>query len=285
MWEVVAAITPAAIFGVWYFGAVDTLPQLTATLAAAVLTQAVIEKLRRRPVTIMDGAPWVTGVILGMSLPPGLSVWISALAGAVAIGVFKFVIVSSTGRNLLNPAMAARVLVISEFLAPMTTFPVGVVSGATPLATSIGPGYGDLLVGTRGGSIGETSALLLLLGGVYLLWRGVIRWHLPIAYLAGTVAVSIVLGRDPLFDVLAGATVMTAFFIVTDPTTSPATLPGRLGVGAGAAALGTFIRVTTFFPTGEALAVTLANFATPFLDRVLPTRVYGTSRRTRRRAA
>lgn len=281
MWEVIAALLPAAVFGVWYFGVSDTVPQVLAAVGAAVLTQALIQWLRRRPVTVMDGAPWVTGLILGMSLPPGLAVWLAALAGAAAIGIFKYVIITGTGRNLINPAMGARVLIISEFLAPMTTFPVDTVSGATPLDATGKPPYLDLLVGLREGSIGETSTGLLLAGGAYLLWRGIIRWHLPVAYLGGTVVVSLVLGRDPIFDLMAGATIMTAFFIVTDPTTAPATISGRFGAAAGAAALATFIRITTFFPTGEALAVALANIATPFLDRTLPTRVYGTGGKRR----
>jgi electron transport complex protein RnfD len=282
MWDVVVALLPATIFGVWYFGPAQTLPQLVAALAAAVVAQAVVERLRHRPITVMDGAPWVTGLILGMSLPPGLSPWIALAGGAVATGVIKEFVTTSTGRSLLNPAMAARVLIVSEFLVPMTTFSVDGVSEATPLASASSPSYVDLLVGTRGGSIGETPAVLLLLGAGYLLWRGIIRWHLPAAYLVGVVGTSLILGRDPLFDLLAGASIMTAFFIVTDPTTSPATVPGRVGFGVGTAAIATFIRITTLFPTGEALGVVLGNIATPFIDRVVTNRVYGTSKRAER---
>ncbi|NOY55931.1 MAG: RnfABCDGE type electron transport complex subunit D [Actinobacteria bacterium] len=285
MWEVVAALVPAASFGVWYFGPAETLPQLAAAIVAAVAAQAIVERLRHRPITIMDGAPFLTGLILGMSLPPGLNPLIAAAGGAVATGVIKAFVTTSTGRSLLNPAMAARVLIVSEFLVPMTTFPVDAVSEATPLGAASRPGYLDMFFGTRGGSIGETTTILLLLGGAYLLWRGIIRWHLPAAYLVGVAATSVVLGRQPLFDLLAGASIMTAFFIVTDPTTSPATVPGRVGFGLGAAAIGTFIRITTLFPTGEALGVVLANFATPFIDRVVTNRVYGTRKQGRRAPA
>lgn len=284
MWEVVAALLPAALFGIWYFGPADTLPQVIAAIAAAVGAQALVERLRHRPITVMDGAPWVTGLILGMSLPPGLNPLIAAAGGAVATGVIKEFITTSTGRSLLNPAMAARVLIVSEFLVPMTTFPVDGVSGATPLAAAR-PGYFDMFYGTRGGSIGETTALLLLLGAAYLLWRGIIRWHLPAAYLVGVVATSLILGRDPLFDLLAGASIMTAFFIVTDPTTSPATIPGRVGFGFATAGIATFIRITTLFPTGEALGVVLGNIATPFIDRIVTNRVYGTRKRRERKPA
>jgi len=282
MWEVVAALLPATIFGVWYFGPSETLPQLTAAIAAAVAAQAIVERLRHRPITVMDGAPWVTGLILGMSLPPGVNPLIAAAGGAVATGVIKAFVTTSTGRSLLNPAMAARVLIVSEFLVPMTTFPVDTVSEATPLSSVSHPGYFDMFFGTRGGSIGETAAILLLLGAGYLLWRGIIRWQLPVAYLVGVAATSVILGRQPLFDLLAGASIMTAFFIVTDPTTSPATVPGRLGFGFGTAAIGTFIRISTLFPTGEALGVVLGNFATPFIDRVVTNRVYGTRKQGRR---
>ncbi len=276
MWEVVAALVPAAIFGVWYFGPADTLPQLTATIVGAVVAQAVVEGLRHRPITIMDGAPWVTGLILGMSLPPGLNPLIALAGGAVATGVLKAFVTTSTGRSLLNPAMGARVLIVSEFLIPATTFSVDGVSTATPLASSSSPGYLDLFIGRRIGSIGETTAILLLAGGAYLLWRGIIRWHLPVAYLVGVAATSVILGRDPLFDLLAGASIMTAFFIATDPTTSPATVAGRVGFGFGTAGIATFIRITTLFPTGEALAIVVGNIAAPFIDRVVTNRVYGT---------
>ncbi len=285
MWDVMLALAPATLFGIWYFGPGDTLPQLTATIVGAVGGQALVERLRRRPVTVMDGAPWVTGLILGLSIPPALNPLIALVGGAVATGVIKEFLTTSTGRSLLNPAMAARVLMVSEFLIPMTTFPVDAVSGATPLAASTATGYADLFLGTRDGSIGETATILLLAGGAYLLWRGIIRWHLPAAYLVGVVAMSLVLGRDPLFDLMAGASVMTAFFIVTDPTTSPATVRGRAGFGIGTGALATFIRVTTLFPTGEALAVVLGNIASPFIDRVVTNRVYGTRTRARKATA
>ncbi len=283
MWDVIIALLPATAFGIWYFGPGTTLPQLAATIVGAVGAQAGVERLRRRPISVMDGAPWVTGLILGLSLPPGLNPLIALAGGAVATGIIKEFLTTSTGRTLLNPAMAARVLMVSEFLGPMTTFPVDAVSGATPLPSEGATGYLDLFLGTRDGSIGETATLLLALGGAYLLWRGIIRWHLPAAYLAGVLAMSLALGRDPLFDLMAGASVMTALFIVTDPTTSPATVRGRVGFGIGTAALATFIRITTLFPTGEALAVVLGNIATPFIDRVVTNRVYGT--RTRKVAA
>jgi len=282
MWEVVAALLPAAAFGIWYFGPAATLPQLGASIAGAVLAQAVVERLRGRPITIMDGAPWVTGLILGMSLPPELNPLIAAAGGIVATGVIKAFVVTSSGRSLLNPAMGARVLIVSEFLVPMTAFSADSVSGATPLGPASPPGYLNFLIGTRGGSIGETATILLLLGGGYLLWRGIIRWHLPVFYLAGVAVTSAILGRNPLFDLLAGASIMTAFFIVTDPTTSPATVPGRIGFGFGTAGIATFIRITTLFPTGEALAVVMGNIATPFIDRVVTNRVYGTGKRRRR---
>jgi len=282
MWEVVAALVPAAVFGIWYFGPIDTLPQLTATIGGAVVAQAVVERLRHRPITVMDGAPWVTGLILGLSLPPGLPPLIALAGGVVATGVIKAFVTTSTGRSLLNPAMAARVLIVSQFLIPTTTFSVDGISTATPLASNVRTGYLDLFWGSRIGSIGETTAILLLLGAAYLLWRGIIRWHLPAFYLLGVVVTSLVLGRDPLFDLLAGASILTAFFIATDPTTSPATVPGRAGFGFATAGISTFIRITTLFPTGEALGIVLGNIATPFVDRVLTNRVYGTPRWRRR---
>ncbi len=282
MWEVIAALLPAAVFGIWYFGPAATLPQLSASIGGAVIAQAFVERLRHRPITVMDGAPWVTGLILGMSLPPGLNPLIALAGGAFATGVVKAFVTTSTGRSLLNPAMVARVLIVSEFLVPATTFTVDGVSTATPLASSSPTSYLDLFIGARIGSIGETTAVLLLLGGGYLLWRGIIRWHLPVAYLVGVVATSLILGRDPVFDLLAGASILTAFFIITDPTTSPATVPGRVGFGFATATIATFIRITTLFPTGEALAVVIGNFATPFIDRVVTNRVYGTRRRAGR---
>lgn len=290
MWDVVIALLPALIAGIYFFGVRDTVPVVVACLAGSLGGETVFRGLRKRPPSLGNGSAVITGLILGMSLPPAFSPWLALGAGVVATLVFKELF-GGLGKNPFNPAMAARVLLASQYSKEIIVFKplsakvlsdsVDVMSSATPLMSmaKLGEGgswYLPFFLGERMGSIGEASILALLLGAAYLLFRRVIDWRIPVAYLGLSAAISAAIGWDPVYQLLTGALVMTAFFIATDPATSPATKAGKWVFGAGVAVLTMVLRVVPFFPTGEALAVVMMNLTVPFLDRALPPRVYGT---------
>ncbi len=212
MWRVNLALLPALAWGVWSFGP-DALRVTAACAAACVLTEAAIQRLRGKPVTVADGSAVVTGILLALNLPPGIPTWMTVVGSVVAIAVAKQAFGGSAS-NIFNPALIGRAFLMASYPAPMTSWrPYGAwdaVTTATPLGiakeklSAALPSYAEMLFGKTGGCIGETSTLLLLAGALYLLWRGDITWHVPASFLASLALVSRLSGRDPLFSLLAG---------------------------------------------------------------------------------
>jgi H+/Na+-translocating ferredoxin:NAD+ oxidoreductase subunit D len=182
--------------------------------------------------------------------------------------------------------MAARVVIVSQFvriMVPWTEKGINGVTSASPLMQSLdkisASTYWNLFLGNRTGSIGETSVIALLLGAAYLFYRRTINGWIPAVYLLSVIATSLLLGRDPLFDLMSGAVIITAFFVATDPVTSPATKWGRIIFATGIGVITVGIRFTNLFATGEALGIVMMNLTVPFLDKIFPPRVYGTKRK------
>jgi electron transport complex protein RnfD len=258
------------------------------TVAACLLTEGVAGRLRGRGLgSLGDGSAVVTGLILAFSLPPLLPAYMAFLGGVVAIGLGKMAF-GGLGQNLFNPAMVGRAFLMASFPVAMTTWarpfdlrPLGVdaMSGATPLAaakfgTGAVPGPWSLCVGDVGGSIGETSALAVLLGGVFLLLRRTADWRQPLGVLVGAgvfAATAHLLAPDRFADVLvqltSGALVFGAFFIATDPVGCPLTPVGRLAFGVGVGVLVMVIRLFGGYPEGVMFAVLLMNALTPLIER------------------
>jgi len=279
MLDVIIALLPAAAASVYFFG-MGTLAIMLTGILAAVATEAAIQKIRNKPVTINDGSAVITGLLLALTLPPALPLWMVAAGAVVAIGIGKQVY-GGLGCNPFNPALVGRAFLIVSFPVHMTTWisPLDGVTSATPLGMmkmeGIKTGYMELFLGNVGGSLGETSALLLVLGGAYLIYRGVIDWRIPVSYL-GTVAVlTLVLGHDPLFHVLAGGLMLGAFFMATDMVTTPLTKLGRIIFGIGAGVLVVIIRLYGGYPEGVLFSILLMNIFTPIIDKFIRPRVYG----------
>lgn len=279
MFSVAGALLLPTIAGIYFYGIKALILVVTTTLAA-VITEAVFQKLRGKPITVWDGSAVVTGILLALNLPPGLPLWMAVVGAAVAISLGKQ-IYGGLGTNPFNPALIGRVFLMITFPVQMTTWinPVDGTTGATPLALlkmqGVSTDYMSLFLGNVGGSMGETSALMIILGGLYLLYKGYIDWTIPAGYL-GTVAVlSLLLGKDPIFQLLSGGLMLGAFFMATDMVTTPITRLGRIIFGIGAGIFTVIIRFYGGYPEGVSFSILLMNAFTPVINRYTVPKIYG----------
>ena len=282
MLDVVIAMIPAAAFGVFHFG-LHALLVMIVTVAACVASEYVYEKFMNKPITIMDMSAVVTGLILALNMPPEIPLWIPALGGVFAIIVVKQ-LYGGLGQNFMNPALAARgfllislALFMNDFSSPAIGFDS--VSGATPLASMRAGGTVDLaalITGQIPGTIGEVSAIALIIGGIYMIARKVISPRIPLIYI-GTTAVFIFLfgGFDinyTLCEVFAGGLIFGAFFMATDYVTSPITPKGQVVYGVVLGVLTGIFRLWGASPEGVSYAIILSNLLVPMIEKVtLPT--------------
>lgn len=306
MRDVILALVPATCMGLYLFGLPAARVLLLCT-AGAVATEVVCQRLMRVPVTVRDGSAAVTGLLLGLTMPPRAEWWLCIVGAVTAIGLGKHVF-GGLGYNPFNPALLGRVVLLISFPAQMTafyaprTYGVDAVTTATPLGMlqearirglGLDPVAGlDLWTafwGVMPGSIGETSAAALLAGGLYLLWRRHITWDIP-AGMLGTMAVvaTVSAWADPgrympaAFHLVTGGAMIAALFMATDMVTSPLTTRGKLIFGVGCGLLTIVIRQWGGYAEAASFAVLLMNAAVPVIDRYTAPRLYGTGRPPRR---
>jgi electron transport complex protein RnfD len=302
MRDVLLALLPATAVGAVLFG-LPAVGVLVLCVAASVATEAACQRLMRVPVTVMDGSAAVTGLLLGLTMPPRAEWWLCLVGAVAAIGLGKHVF-GGLGYNPFNPALLGRVVLLISFPAQMTAFyapgdaGVDAVTTATPLgmlheARIRGLGLGDAAQtdlwaafwGQMPGSIGETSAAAILLGGLFLLWRRHITWDIP-ASMLGTIAlvsgISAWLAPERYmsapFHLLTGGVMLAAFFMATDMVTSPLTMRGKLVFGFGCGLLTIVIRQWGGYAEAASFAILLMNAAVPIIDRYTAPRLYGTGR-------
>ena len=275
MLDVVIALLPALVASVVIFG-IRALVVTAVSVAAAVLSEFLFEKGVKKPVTISDLSAVVTGLLLAYCLPVTIPLWIAALGSVIAIVVVKQLF-GGIGQNFANPGVTARVvLLICSFGGAMTTWTIDGVSAATPLAEgAVNPGLTALLLGKHAGCLGETCAAAMLIGGIYLLVRKVISWHIPVAYLGTVAVVSLIAGQDLTLQLLGGGLLMGAFFMATDYTTSPMTKEGQLVYGVGCGLLTMMIRLWGATPEGVSYAILLMNILTPHIDKLTSHKALG----------
>lgn len=301
MIDVLIALLPAFVWGCFMSG-VRAVAVGVISVAACVLFEWATEKILHRPVTVGDCSAAVTGLLLAMNLSAAVPLWMPVVGAFFAIVIVKQLF-GGIGKNIVNPALAARVFLFS-WASEMTTFTKAgsrisslavtlgegdITAGATPLASLKAGSFpdatlGDMFVGNIGGSIGEVSTLLLLLGGIYLLVRRVITWHIPVTYL-GTVAVLSYLFPQMtnsvsfmMYELMAGGLVLAAFFMATDYATSPLTPTGRLIYGFGCGVITFLIRRFGGYAEGASFAVLIMNLLVWYLDLVGKPRRFGTKR-------
>ena len=296
MWTVVAALAPAAIFSIWHFGALAAATYFFC-IAGSVGCECLIQKFRKIEITIDDGSAFLTGLLLAMCLPPGLPWFMCVFGSAMAIGVAKHTM-GGLGQNVFNPAHIGRAALLASWPVAMTTWTampsaLDGVTSATPLSilkqqgfTQLVATFGDvnsllqaMLLGMRNGSTGETSTILLLLGGLFLIYRGIINWQIP-ASMIGTVGIFafFISGQGiagALFHMMAGGLVIGAFFMATDMVTIPITVKGQIIFGVGAGLLVMLIRTVGGYPEGVCYSILLMNAVTPVIDRFVQPKRFG----------
>ncbi len=279
MLDVIIALLPAAIASVVHFGW-RSLLVIGVCVASCVVSEWAFEKCCRRENTLGDLSAIVTGLLLAYNLPVTVPVWQAIFGSVVAIIVVKQLF-GGIGQNFANPAVTARIVLLVAFSGSMTNWVQphtanlpDVVSSATPLVaaakgtTAMMPSYGELLLGQHAGCLGETCALALLLGGVYLLVRRVITWHTPICYLATVALLSLLCGKDALYQLLSGGLLLGAVFMATDYATTPSTPWGKVIFGCGCGLITVLIRFWGNLPEGVSYSILLMNILTPYINRL-----------------
>lgn len=281
MRDVLIALLPATVAGAVIFGA-RSLLVIAISLASAIGFEALFNWLTKKPQTVGDCSAAVTGLLLGLNLPANIPLWQVVIGAFFAIVVVKCLF-GGLGANLVNPAITARVLMLVSFGAmAMPAMPtiVDTVASATPLsAPADAVTLLDLFLGVHGGAIGETSALALLIGFIYLLVRRVISWHIPVAFVGSAFVFTFLFGGFSLYGslaaILSGGLLLGAIFMATDYVTSPVTPWGRIIFGVGAGLITVLIRLFGSYPEGVSFAILFMNILTPYIDRVVKRRVFG----------
>ena len=281
MRDVIIALVPAMVASVVLFGT-RCVAVLAVCVIAAVLSEYIFNVIMKQEQTISDLSAVVTGVLLALNLPASVPLWIAALGSVFAIIVVKSFF-GGIGQNFANPAITARIFLLISFSTAMTAnvFPkMDTVSSATPLAILSGaegtlPSNMDLFLGKCGGAMGETCALALIIGGIYLLARKVITWHTPVAFIATVFLFSAILGQDPVAEILSGGLMIGAIFMATDYASTPNTAAGKLVFGLGCGLITTLIRVYGSYPEGVSFSILLMNILTPYIERWTATKPFG----------
>ena len=297
MRDVVIALMPALVVSTVVFGA-DVLRVTALSVAACVAFEYLIQKfLVRGAVTVTNWSAAVTGVLLAFNLPASIPWWIVVIGAFVAIAIAKMTF-GGLGKNPFNPALVGRVFLLIAYPVQMTTFPMPVngafdaLSGATPLAAVKHGAAADvlavqeLLLGNMPGSMGEVAALALLCGFVYLLWRRVITWHIPVTVLVTMAVFAFVaalcsgqseaaLWQLPLFHVLAGGAILGAVFMATDYSTSPMTVRGGVIFAVGIGAITMCIRLWGAYPEGMSFAILIMNACVPLINKYVKPKRFG----------
>ncbi len=286
MLNVLIALVPAFLVSVYVFG-ISALLITIICVATCVLTEYVFEYLRKKPITISDLSACVTGVLIAFNLPVKAPWWLCIIGSVFAIAIVKQLF-GGIGHNFLNPALAGRAFLLASWPTRMTGInyiPVDVTTEATPLGIvkeglDIAlPSNMQMFLGFPGvyGAIGEISALALLIGGIYLIARGIISWRIPTFYLATVLVMALFFGEDPIFQLCAGGLMLGAFFMATDYVSSPTTPVGQIIFAVGCGLLTMIIRKFGGYPEGVSYSILLMNCAAPLIQKYTMPKVYGIS--------
>lgn len=302
MYGVVLALLPACLLSLYFFGLGALVVLLTSILACVSFEWLIAKYLLQTQASVTDGSAILTGLLLGMNLPSNLPLWLIIIGALVAIGVGKMSF-GGLGGNIFNPALVGRVFLLIAYPAQMTLWPetgqwlsyTDAITGATPLSILKGLSSGvegytadmlpstlTMLLGGHGGSLGEVSALALLLGGLYLIYKRIITWHIPVAVLASSGLLSGLMYiinpavyASPVVHLLSGGMMLGAFFMATDYVTSPMSKRGQLFFGAMIGVLTILIRLFGAYPEGMSFAILIMNAFTPLINTYIKPEHFG----------
>jgi len=305
MYGVVFSLIPAALVSFYFFGLPAILVTITA-VASCLLFEFIIQKyLLKGPVTVNDGSAMITGILLAFIVPASLPLWMVVIGSLVSIGMGKMTF-GGLGKNIFNPALVGRVFLMISFPVDMNMYPeptrfstklTDVVTGPTPLAivkegaaqgenvselvTQV-PEYTSMLMGNMGGSIGEISALAILLGGLYMLFKKIIRWEIPVAYIGSFAILAAILWKvdpqsyaNPMFHLVTGGLMLGAIYMATDMVTSPMSSMGMIVYGIGCGFLTIIIRTFGAYPEGVAFAILIMNAFVPLINKGFKPKRFG----------
>lgn len=288
MYLVIIALIPAVISSIYFFRLL-AIKLIVVCITTAIVTEYIFQRLRRKRVTIADGSAIITGLLLAFTLPPRLPLWTAALGTIFAVAFGKQIF-GGLGYNIFNPAFLGRAFLMATFPVLMTTwtnpFSWDAVTSATPLAqmkfSQSLVSHQSLFLGNVSGSLGETSALAILIGASFLLIKRVIDWRIPAGYLGTVALLSGIFWlinpkgfADPLWHLLAGGLILGAFFMATDMVTTPVTKKGRWIFSIGSGVLLVIIRFWSGLPEGVMYSILLMNAVTPLINRFTHPRIFG----------
>ena len=288
MRDVIIALVPATAAGIYYFG-MNALVLVIAAIVSAVAFEALCQKVMKKPVTVSDLSAVVTGLLLAMNLPAAAPVWVAIVGSAFAI-IFGKQLFGGLGQNFINPALAGRAFLLASYPTEMTTWSVpnglevaDAATYATPLAQlkagNLEASLGELMLGQCGGTIGETCAIALIIGGVYLLYKHVISWKIPVIYIATVAILFGVIGRHgvrmPLQEIMAGGVMLGGIFMATDYASSPVTPKGQIIFAVGAGLITYLIRTFGGYPEGVSYSILIMNCAVPLIERFTEPTIFG----------
>ena len=293
MRDVIIALVPATAAGIYYFG-LRALILIVAAIISAVFFEWLYEKITKKPVTINDLSAVVTGLLLAMNLPASAPVWVAIVGSAFAI-IFAKQLFGGLGQNFINPALAGRAFLLASYPPEMTPWvvPNGLAADAatyaTPLAQlkngTLDASLGQLVLGQVGGTIGETCAIALIIGGIYLLYKHVISWKIPVIYIATVFILFAVIGRHgmrmPLQEIFAGGVMLGGIFMATDYASSPVTPKGQVIFAVGAGLLTYLIRTFGGYPEGVSYSILIMNCCVPLIERFTEPTIFGALPKTK----
>ena len=281
MLDVIIALTPAAVMSVWFYKFRSLFLILTC-VASCCLAEYVAQKMMKRRNTLFDLSAVVTGLLLAFCLPPALPLWIAAVGGFFSISVGK-AIFGGLGHNPFNPALIGRAFLQVSWPKDTSWWitPYDGLTTATPLsmakfnlAGNI-PDTWTLFFGNFAGCLGETPKLMLLLGAFYLLYRKHIKLYTPLSYIVTAMVMALLFKENPVFHLLTGGLILGAFFMATDPVTTPLSRNGKIIFGIGCGLLTILIRLKGGFPEGVCYSILIMNMLTPFIDKMTPVKKFG----------
>ena len=303
MRDVVIALCPAAIMGIIFFG-ISAAIEIAMCIASCIVFEYLYNKIAKKPNTIHDLSAVVTGLLLAMNLPAlnmsahPIAVFAMPIIGSLFSIVIAKMLFGGLGQNFINPALAGRAFLVASYPTLMTGSAVGptnfmkgvdAATYATPLAQikeagALNTSFIDLLVGNCGGTIGETCAIALILGGIYLIVKKVISWRTPVVYIATVLVLTYIFklsgieaasARQPIQELFAGGLMLGAFFMATDYASTPVTPKGKIIMGLGCGIITVLIRVFGGYPEGVSYSILLMNLAAPLIDRYTAPKKFG----------